>query len=161
MEKKCLKCGHVANVPGLPTDACPACGGIYAKVEEYIRNNDMAPVARQTANASPAKQPKQNIRTSSRAEYVELLRSESLYPTARWWINITHTVITALCALGAVFCFIVLGKAGAIGPLLGALAFAALLWLASRIMKELGLMIIDLCDASVRTAFSQEMQAQE
>lgn len=92
----------------------------------------------------------------SRDSYVALLRSQSLYPTARWWINLIHTVITVVCVLGAIGCFVVFGKAGAIGMLLGAAVFLALLWLGSRIMKELGLMVIDLCDAGVRTAYQAE-----
>lgn len=34
MERRCLKCARVnEQATGLPTEACPACGAIYAKVE--------------------------------------------------------------------------------------------------------------------------------
>lgn len=155
MNKTCQKCGHTAEIAGHPDEACPQCGGIYAKVDAYIR--DHGPIKHvQSSQPHAAAVQRGSAQPMSRDSYVALLRSQSLYPTARWWINLIHTVITVVCVLGAIIGVFVLGKAGEIGVLLGTLVFFALLWLGSRIMKELGLMVIDLCDAGVRTAYQAE-----
>lgn len=151
MDKKCLKCHHIADVPGLETDACPKCGAIYAKVEEYLRNNPAA--TSPTRRGTPLKA------ASDRDAFVEQLRMDSLYPTARWWVNLVHTIITALCVLLGIGVLVALFKGEVAGALIVGIG-AILLWLGSRIMKELMQMMIDMCDASVRTAFQQERQTQ-
>ncbi len=151
MERKCLKCQHVANVPGLPTDECPQCGAIYTKVEAYLQSKQSAAIA--SLQKTPANRRSQS---DARAAYVEDLRNETLYPTARWSVNLVHTIFTVLCAIGVIGGLFALTKSLAVG--LTALCVSILLWLTSRIAKEMSQMIIDLCDASVRTAFKAEQQ---
>jgi len=149
MEKKCLKCQHNANVPGLTTDACPQCGAIYAKVEEYLRNNQAAVPPRRASAA---------VAQTGRDVFIAQLRQDSLYPTARWWTNLVHAIVTIMCIIFGVGSLAAIGN-GFVGGALIVLVFIVLLWLASRVMKELTQMFIDMCDASVRTAYQQERQS--
>lgn len=149
MERQCLKCQHVANVPGLPTDECPQCGAIYTRVEEHLRNKQAGAIA-----PTPKPQAQRRAQHSTRLSYVEDLRNETLYPTSRWWVNLVHTIITVVCAVGAIGALFVLTKSVAAG--LAALAVLLVVWLTSRIAKEMCQMIVDLCDASVRTAYQAE-----
>lgn len=149
MERKCLKCNHSANMPGLATDECPQCGAIYAKVEQHIRSLQDG-----TAPAVAKTQSQRRAQTSNRLSYVEDLRSETLYPTSRWWVNLVHTIITVVCVVGCIGGLILLKKSIAAG--LVTLGVLLVFWLASRVAKEMCQMIIDLCDASVRTAYAQE-----
>lgn len=154
MNRTCLKCDHTASMPGLPTDECPACGAIYNKVEEFLNQREAGVVP-----APPQPKAARKAAISNRAAYVEKLRSQSLYPTARWWTNLMHTIVTVLCALGLIGALYALAKIGL--PALFAVAGLVVFWLFSRIAKELSMMIIDLCDASVQSAFIAEQRAQK
>lgn len=59
MERTCLKCGHQHQFnDALPSDACPQCGAIYAKVE----------AARRLADSPPAQAPVNPAAASSRLD---------------------------------------------------------------------------------------------
>ena len=163
MSKKCLKCGHIAE--GEPT-ACPACGAIYAKVEAAFAkvNADLAMSAELGAEV-----PQRNVGLTrgrramdgmSRDQYVDVLRQETLYPTTRSLTNIIHWFFIVV-AVGVLIGGGLVGfKAGA-GAVIGALLLAGGIYLVSRLMTEMTVMIIDLCDSNVRTAYHTERGRQQ
>lgn len=42
MQKNCLKCGHIGEVPNDPLAECPSCGAIYSKVQAAIEAREKA-----------------------------------------------------------------------------------------------------------------------
>ena len=177
MEKTCLKCGKVGHTTGNPLDACTHCGAIYAKVEAAHANAGLrpkaapapAPIPELPAGLLATGKRAATVKAShtSREQFVEQLRQESLYPTTRWWVNAVHKVVTIFCiimcviiAIGALMSSFFSGKAVLLGTFIGAAVFG-IFWLFSKISTELAMAVVDMADASVRTAYTQECGEQE
>jgi hypothetical protein len=147
MQKTCIKCGHVnQNASGADTDACPACGAIYAKAQRTL--------ARPAPAAAIEPQSSLPIRTPvrQREPFIDRLRAESLYPTFRKVVTIFHVlgqVMAVLVLLGGLIATYNTGSAGAaIGATVGAI-FMSIFF---RVAKEASLMLADMSDATVRMA---------
>lgn len=55
MDRICKRCGHVnGSSTGAPTEACPACSAIYAKVENPLTRQDLAAASRRADEARRA-----------------------------------------------------------------------------------------------------------
>ena len=150
--KKCLKCGHSAEYIAEPPTACPACGAVYAKVEQAMREGP-PPRPLPAPTSSP-------YLKRDHHSFATQLRHESIYPTFRavvkiaYWLGVIASVLIAIGGITASF------SAG-VGALLGGLALAALIFVFSKVAKEMSLMLADLSDATVRTAARAEAQARD
>lgn len=152
-EKTCKKCNHTTTYNGLEPQSCPACGAVYAKVEETLRailsaraeRSSAAPVARHMRGASPDMQ-----------TFAAQMREESLYPAWRKIVGIFSVlgyVLAGLVLIGSIF-----AARESMGALFGGVVLAALIALMARVGKELSLMLADLSDAAVHMAASRERQ---
>lgn len=127
-------------------EACPNCGAIYTRVEAYLKTNAEragAPSRLPTANTRPITPTRSSA--PNKAEFVQDMREQSLYPTfralAKWTLRLTYVF-----ALGAVIAAFKFGGAGAgIGTVVGALFFIVI----ATVAKEAALMMADLSDATV------------
>lgn len=168
--KQCLKCGHEWKGEGAPPAACPACGAIYARVEEAIRAGQ--PVRRHatttgfdnSALPSPVRSaPPLPTRTSvSRLDvhgFVKDMRAQSLYPMWRQlvgFLTMVGYVIAVLVLLGSWFAAWKTGVMG-IPIFLGGTALALFIGLMTKVTREGWLMLADLSDAAVRLAAREEV----
>ncbi len=160
--KQCLKCGHSAAYELDPPTACPACGAIYAKVEQALRGG--AP-GRQGAEPRPEIQYFSAPRASSADPggrrpdmhaFAERMRSDSLYPAWRKIVSLSTIacyVIAALILLGVS----ISTKGSFLGVLAGA-GIAALVVIFAKVGKELSLMLADLSDAAVQLAAANDRE---
>ena len=172
--KVCLKCKHKTSYEGTEPIACEACGAIYRKVEEAMRAaaGASAPSRATSAQPTPASQP---VTTSPEAvkapqpipaqlphqhetplaQFVEIMRAESLYPTWRelvkWSTWLGYGIAVLLLISGVVAFF-----SGSWGGGLGLLGGAVIVAILARVWREMSLMVADLADAAVRTAASKE-----
>ena len=176
--KVCLKCKHKTSYEGTEPIACEACGAIYRKVEEAMRTaaaagaaapSRAAPSAQAPAQASPPVTPPPEAFKASQpipsqlphqhetplAQFVEIMRAESLYPTWRglvkWFTWFGYAIALLLLVTGA-YSF----KSGSAGIAFGFFAAAVVVAILARVWRELSLMVADLADAAVRTAASKE-----
>lgn len=165
----CLKCGHVNPLAtGSPVDECPQCGAIYSRVKAAVaagkplRSGKSGDSGFQQVTETPLDNPKKVAaqpphRAYVRERYVETLRGDTHYPTFRTVVRLGlfFGYLLAACALvgGAVSAFKSGGTAWHIMIGAGAGAF---LYLLTRIWFELTVMIVDIADASVRTAENSE-----
>lgn len=158
-QKKCLKCGHVVAFDGAPPLACPDCGAIYSKVEAAVTQGEPlrpAPVGAGARAQAQATKQTQGATKSDVTAFAERMRKDSLYPTWREfvkWATWFWYAIAALGVLGAV-----VSTRFALVPTFSAVGVALFIVIAARIGKELGLMVTDLADASVRMAARQEKE---
>lgn len=168
----CKKCDHLATYEGAPPVACPACGAIYAKVEEALRVAAEARAAGRDAQAqamprqapptlgtkAPAFQRSTRDRDDDGVDvhaFAKRMRAESLYPTWRQLVVIYKWLgyAIALVIFGAGIVMLFTKAAGASTfPLVGGLVTAVLV----KAMVELSLMMADMSDANVRMAAQRE-----
>lgn len=91
--------------------------------------------------------------------FVLLMRGRSLYPTFRGLTQVGHWLGTALALLclvcGLAAFFFGSGGMGLLGLLAGS-SLAFFVYIASRVLKEMCLMLADLSDAAVRLAAKAE-----
>ena len=166
-EKTCKKCGHTATYNGLEPQSCPACGAIYAKVEEALR---AAADARANRNAAAAAAAAQNSRLPSAQApgmqrdargvvdvhaYAASMRDDSLYPFWRKLVGIVTILGYILAAILLIAAFITISKASVTAGLVG-IVLALFVAVMARVGKEASLMLADLSDASVRLAAHRE-----
>lgn len=176
--KVCLKCKHKTPYEGTEPIACGACGAVYRKVEEAMMravpaaagpspapNQAQGPSSTRSASAAPTRAtaaPQAAARTTitplqidtSIAEFVEIMRAESLYPTWRVlvkWFTWLGYAIAAILLVSGVFTMLS-GSPGAGG---GLVAGAFVVAIVARVWREMSLMVADLADAAVRTAASK------
>ena len=146
MLKICAKCNHPnPDATGADTDACPACGAIYAKVQQSFSARAEAPAAA----------PRTAARRGATVPFIERLRADSQYPTFRQVVGLFSVigyVLAAIVGIGAV----VTGFSGSVAAAAGGIVFACLIVIFSRFAKEASLMLADLSDAMVRMAERQE-----
>jgi hypothetical protein len=148
--KQCLKCNHSAAYEGAQPEACPACGAIYSKVEDTLRNGP--PARRRQEDSTPS-------RLSDTAldvhVFAEQMRAASLYPAWRGIVGIFAIlgyVVAALAAIGAIVATLkVSWLSGLVG--LGVAAFIAII---TKVSKEASLMLADLSDAAVHLAANSQ-----
>jgi len=143
MLRICAKCSHPnPDATGAATDACPACGAIYSKVQAAV------------SNATPsATAPRRSARGD--APFIDRLRAHSQYPTFRQVVGLFSVigyVLAAIVGIGAV----VSGFSGSLAAAVGGIVFACLIVIFARFAKEASLMLADLSDAMVRMAERQE-----
>lgn len=171
-EETCLKCGHVNLVAtGSETEACPQCGAIYARVKAAMasgqsvrsaKSADSGFPARNGGPAAPPKPPPKVHRYTGHApgQFIDQLRDGTLYPAFRTVVRLGQFFgyILAVCCLIAGF-FSMFGRDGTFWHLLIGAGTGALVFLMTRIWFELTVMIVDIADASVRTAENSEQRA--
>ena len=170
--KSCLKCGHEADVADAPHAACPACGAIYAKVEEAVRSgrvvrrggggaesafSESAFAASRPAPARAGAARREAGRSDTQT-FVQRMRAQSLYPTWRQLVGFLAVVgygVAALILLGGV---VGVWQGGVLGIpiLLGSVVVALFVVLITRVSREGWLMLADLSDAAVRLAAQTE-----
>lgn len=153
-EKTCRKCGHTTTYAptSLEPQSCMECGGIYRKVEEAFQR---------AAEGRPSQLPRASVFSrvaatapSGHRAYIEVLRSESLYPTWRQLVTLVAIfwyLLAAAALVGGVMAFKESFYAG-----LGGLGMALFLAIVGRVGKELAFMLADLSDATVRMAAKTE-----
>ena len=139
----CPKCRKLNSRPtGAPDEACPYCGVIYAKARPG------------TVPASvPAREPVVSARPPSSAqEFLKTLRAESSYPAFRAVIGFA-TIVGYLLTFAVVVGGLIAAWNGAgAGPVIYGLLGGFALYIATRVFKEMWLMLADLTDATIRTA---------
>lgn len=164
-EKTCKKCGHTATYNGLEPQSCPACGAIYAKVEEALRaaadaraNRNAAAAAAQNSRLPSAQAP--DMQRDARGvvdvhAYAAGMRDDSLYPFWRKLVGIVTILGYILAAFLMIAAFITISKASVTAGLAGIVG-AIFVAVMVRVGKEVSLMLADLSDASVRLAAHRE-----
>lgn len=163
-EKTCKKCGHTATYNGLEPQSCPACGAIYAKVEEALR---AAADARASRNAAAAAQ-NSRLPSSQAADiqgdargvvdvhaYAASMRDDSLYPFWRKLVGIVTILGYIMAVILLIAAFITISKVSVTAGLVG-IVLAVFVAVMARVGKEASLMLADLSDASVRLAAHRE-----
>ena len=177
----CLKCSHVnPAATGAETEACPQCGAIYARVKAAAASGrtvrpartrdsgfpasrtERPPEAERPANPqlAPDRKPQVHRAPPPDVPYVERLRARTNYPTFRAVVRFGlyfGYLLTAAALLGGIFA--AFRPDGSVFHLLIAAGIGAALYLLTRIWFELTVMIVDLADASVRTAENCEPTA--
>ena len=163
----CLKCGHVNPLAtGAQTEACPQCGAIYSRVKAAMASGQPVRTAKavdsgfQTSAEGASPSAKTPVRAAAKVRhgaYVDQLRAHTHYPTFRTVVRLGlfFGYFLAICALvgGAFSAF---RSGGSAWHLLIGAGTGAFLYLLTRIWFELTVMIVDIADASVRTAENSE-----
>lgn len=164
----CLKCGHVNHAAvGSDTEACPNCGAIYARVRAAVANGQpvratkmIDPVAQGGETASHRRRGS-GVAASSGGPYIDRLRGHTQYPTFRTVVRFGlyfGYFLTAMALLGGVIA--AFQRDGSAMHLLIGIGLAAAVFLLTRLWFELTIMIVDIADASVRTAENSERSEQ-
>ena len=150
MLKICAKCNHPnPDATGSDVDACPACGAIYAKVQQtFGANPAMAAAAPRAARRS--------VRVGRDVPFIERLRADSHYPAFRTVVGVFAILGYVVAALGFVGGIIAGMGGGGPGAILGGFVFACVIGVLAKVAKEASLMLADLSDAMVRMAEKQE-----
>lgn len=168
----CLKCGHVnPAATGSETEACPQCGAIYARVKAAMASGkpvrpakaaDSGFPAQVSAPAAQSKPTPKVHRYTGRAPgpFIDQLRDGTQYPAFRTVVRLGQVfgyILAACCLIGGFFTMF--GRDGTFWQLLIGAGVGALVFLLTRIWFELTVMIVDIADASVRTAENSEQRA--
>ena len=139
----CPKCNKLnANATGAPDEACPHCGVIYAKARPGA-----LPVAAPARRVVVADAP-----PSSAQEFLKELRAKSAYPAFRAVVGFATIVGYLITALAVVAGIVATWKGAGPGPVIYGLLGGFALYVATRVFKEMWLMLADLTDATVRMA---------
>lgn len=171
-EETCLKCGHVnPAATGSETEACPQCGAIYARVKaamasrQPMRSSHGADSGFSARSGAPAAQPKSPPKVHrytghAPGPFIDQLRDGTHYPAFRTVVRLAmfFGYVLAVCCLIGGF-FTMFGRDGTFWHLLIGAGVGALVFLLTRIWFELTVMIVDIADASVRTAENSEQRA--
>lgn len=157
MSKRCPGCKRVSEVEA-SVGACPKCSALYIG-PEVAERSQAAPAGTRIDPALEGEVPaRRNVRPIVGADqFVGKLRSESIYPTFRGFVQISYVVgllLAACCAIGGVIALFKTDRGGA-GFGLG-IALAILFVLMARLFKEMWLMLADMSDAIVRMARNQD-----
>ena len=151
MLRICAKCNHPnPDATGSDVDACPACGAIYAKVQQTFGANPAV------AAAAPRAAARRSVRVDPGVPFIDRLRTEGHYPAFRTVVGvfaIIGYVVAGLTLLGAV---ITGWRGGGVGVFLGGVVFACVIGVFAKVAKEASLMLADLSDAMVRMAERQD-----
>lgn len=140
MQLTCPKCHHVnPSATGSPADACPSCGAIYAKA--------IAATMRTPARAAPAR------RTADKPEdFLAELRSASAYPAFRTVIGLATVLGYLLAAIVFVGAAVSAWPTKQPGLFVGGLVGSVVIFVLTRVFKEMWLMLADMSDATIRMA---------
>lgn len=145
--KVCLKCRHKTAFETTAPLACEACGAIYSKVEEAMRQG---PASRPAEKPVADKKPRTPSSREQITQFATELRRDSLYPTWRELVKWATRVWYAVAIIGLVVT--AASTRLSFMPTLIAFGVALLIIVFARAAKELSLMLTDLADASVRQA---------
>lgn len=164
--RTCQKCGHANPVAtNTDTEACPACGAIYARVEAAIAAGTfraitaraVAPTVPTPAHAPPPVAPAAPVaqlapRPVAQTPFIETLRAGSNYPAVRSVAGIFAVIGYLVWGLFGLIGAALTMAQGQVGAGLGAMVFCLVMLVLTRLFKELALMVADLSDAAVVTA---------
>ena len=139
----CPKCRKLNSRPtGAPDEACPYCGVIYAKARPGAM-----------PSPTPARESVASDRSSSSTqEFLKTLRAESAYPAFRAVIGFATLVGYLLTFAVVVGGLVATWKGAGAGPVIYGLLGGFALYIATRVFKEMWLMLSDLTDATIRSA---------
>lgn len=167
MDRRCLKCDHLnPAADGGDLESCPKCGAIYSRVEamaaakgiEAVRRPRREPTLEAPADPAPIFSDRVELTSPGGSDFhafAAVMRGQSLYPTFRGLTQVGHWLATALALLclasGLISFFYGSGGMGTMGLLAG-VGLALFIYIASRVLKEMCLMLADLSDAAVRLA---------
>lgn len=147
----CPKCGKLNSRPtGAPDEACPHCGVIYAKAKPSAPRPQQPPPMVQ--KAAPTRMPF----SGGESDFLTLLRAESAYPTFRAVVGISTLFGYILAGLSAIGGIVVGWKGAGIVAAIVAVAIGVVLYIVTRVFKEMWLMLADLTDATIRMARDRE-----
>lgn len=139
----CPKCNKLnANATGAPDEACPHCGVIYAKARPGA--HPPPPPARKVITADAS--------SSSSQEFLKALRAESAYPAFRAVVGFATIVGYLMVAIAVVGGIVATWKGAGPGPVIYGLLGGFVLYVVTRVFKEMWLMLADLTDATIRVA---------
>lgn len=160
MQKTCLKCGHVnPSATGDDLEACPSCEAIYSRVEAALaRKSQSKPPAPAPAPRPPAPAP--FVWKGREAIFLDQLRRDSNYPTFRSVVGLFTGIgylLAAVVALGGATAMVTTNFLVGGIPLL----VAVVIFVLTRLGKEIWLMVADGCDALVHMAARQESQSRD
>jgi hypothetical protein len=166
-EKRCMKCGHInAQAAGLESDACPACGAIYARVAAALAAGRLRPMPQPLAAPAPAfrdsapsippasamPMPPLVQSAAMTAPFIATLRAGSHYPTLREVVKILTFIGYVVWGLGGTIGALLALAKGQIAVGAGMATFCIFMVVMTKVFKEATLMVADLCDAAVVTA---------
>ena len=150
-EKTCRKCGHTTTYNSMEPQSCTACGAIYAKVEEALREAAEGRAAR-AASAAAAPAPRTVVvRGIDVHAYAARMRGDSLYPVWRQLVGIVTFLgytLAVLLLVGGIVSVV----QGSVNAGIVSVAGAVFIAVMTRATKEFWLMLADLSDANVRLA---------
>lgn len=157
MSKRCPGCKRVSEVEA-SVGACPKCSAQYIGPEVAERSQP-TPAGTRIDPAVEGDMPaRRNVRLIVGADqFVGKLRSESIYPTFRGFVQISYVIgllMAACCAIGGVIAFLTTDSGGAAFGL--GIGLAILFVLLARLFIEMWLMLADMSDAIVRIARNQD-----
>lgn len=152
MQLTCPKCHHVnPAASGKPDEPCPSCGVIYAKAIISAVRSAGAPG--DTASGRPRRGPGKASRSGG--NFIDELRADSAYPAFRTVVSVATALgylVAAGAALGGVIGAWPMERPG---MLIGGLVAAAVIFVITRVFKEMWLMLADMSDATIRMARQQ------
>lgn len=158
MSETCPKCKHVNPMAtGAVTEACPACGVIYAKARMAASD----PISRSPPVSKPTRSQPRPSESAPRyrdaaAEFIEELRATSHYPAFRTVVSFATWcgyIVAAILFTGAFFTW---WKAESAGIWIGGMVFAIIIAITARVFREVSLMLADMSDATIRMARRQD-----
>ena len=145
-KETCIKCGHINDqYTGAQTEACPKCGVIYAKARAVATGGSPTP-----------RRAKPTTHAYAQVSFVDVLRSESVYPTFRSVVTIMSVLGYLAGALIIIAAVVAMTRDLSKGISGGVIVFGAIVIVATRVFKEMSLMLADMSDATIRMAERQE-----
>lgn len=152
MQLTCPKCHHVnPAATGRTDEPCPSCGVIYAKAIASAVRSVGAPG--DTAPGRPRRGP--GKATRAEGNFIDELRADSAYPAFRTVVSVATVLgylVAACMALGAVIAAWPMEKPGLLAV---GLLMAAVIFVITRVFKEMWFMLADMSDATIRMARQQ------
>jgi ABC-type multidrug transport system permease subunit len=148
MERKCLKCGVTnPSATGADLEACPSCGAIYSKVEA-LWGNKQTEIRREALN-----------RIGSKDDFLGDLRDSTAYPVYRTWTRFTFIVMMVLSVvvvISGILAFFAEGFLSGFFRVFGGVLIAVF----ARLLSEFALMLADMSDATIRTAYNTQKHSE-
>lgn len=157
MSKRCPSCKRVSEVEA-SVGACPKCSWQYIGPEVAERSQPTPAGTRIDAALEGDMPARRNVRPVVGVDqFAGKLRSESIYPTFRGFVQISYVIGLLLAAFSSIGGVIALFKTDGGGAAFGlGIALAILLVLMARLFKEMWLMLADMSDAIIRIARNQD-----
>ena len=145
----CPKCRKLNSQPtGAPDEACPHCGVIYSKARPSAHRPPPPPPQQVGQHTTPNR----TSHSGLELDFLTRLRSDSAYPAFRAVIGLATLFGYILAVLSVVGGLIAAWKGAGLGTAIGAVVIGAVLYIVTRVFKEMWLMLADLTDATIRVA---------